>query len=176
MTNRRRLGLTAGRLAALGITAAGCSATVTSGDAGADAGDGALASDVSPPRAAALPDGTWVGTLARTCSDGTAATERCETRITANTQQTECASGGLVATSLDRYTFTAADAAIWLDLQGAELGRCTLAGATFNCQVTARTPVQARRTFDFTDGALAWSDEITAEGVTCRRRGTLRAP
>lgn len=177
MTHLRRWRLTAAWLAASGIAAAGCSATVTSGDAGAEVGvDGARPTDAAPPIASALPDGTWAGTLVRTCSDGTTANVQCETRIAANSQLTDCESGGLVATSLDRYTFTAADAAIWLDLQGAELGRCTVAGTVFTCRVTASVPVQTRRTLDFANGSLAWSEEITAEGVTCRRSGTLRAP
>jgi hypothetical protein len=176
--------ISAGRIAlavaALALTTAGCSATVTARDADASAdvalGDGALPTDASPPPTSRLPDGTWEGTLERTCSDGTVASERCETRITANAQLTDCTSGGLTATTLDRYTFTAPDAAIWHDLQGGELGRCTLMGTVLVCQVTASTPVQVRRTLDFTGGALAWSDETTAQGVTCRRRGTLRSP
>lgn len=168
--------LAAGLFVAL---AAGCGASVTSTDAGADASrvrDVVTEVTDVPTLTARLPDGLWRGTLMRVCSDGSTVSPRYETRITSNEQRTEVESDGLTATMLDRYTFSAPGAAVWLDLQGAELGRCAVTGGEFACRVTSDAAVQARRTQTFAGDTLTWDEETSLEGVTCRVRGTLQRP
>lgn len=176
------------------VLAAGCGASVSSTDAGADAPRGTDAVSAGPtdappvadvidagvidasPNAPRLPQGVWRGALQRVCSDGATASPQYETRVTSNEQRTEVESDGLSATMLDRYTFSAPDSAVWLDLQGGELGRCTLNGGEFACRVTADAAVQTRRTQTFAGDALTWDEETSLEGVTCRVQGTLRRP
>jgi hypothetical protein len=160
--------------------AAGCGASVTSTDAGADAPRGTDVVDEggidAPPLASRLPEGVWRGTLQRVCSDGSAASPRYESRITSNEQRTEVESDGLSATMLDRYTFTAPDSAVWQDLQGGELGRCAVTGRVFACRVTADAAVQTRRTLTFVGDTLTWDEENSLQGITCTVRGTLVRP